>query len=72
MNHPIIRPRVAELIFRMYDRPLHPELVESLAKSNEQLASAVQVFRTRAAWSFRIAVVLAVALAWLLWRSLSN
>jgi hypothetical protein len=27
----IVRPRVAELVFRLYDRPLHPELFESLA-----------------------------------------
>ncbi|OWK43912.1 DUF2617 family protein [Fimbriiglobus ruber] len=31
MNHPIIRPRVADLEFRVYDRPLHPELFETLA-----------------------------------------
>ncbi len=31
MNRPIIRPRVAGLMFRVYDRPLHPELVETLA-----------------------------------------
>ena len=26
-----LRPRVAELVFRLYDRPLHPELFETLA-----------------------------------------
>lgn len=31
MNEPIVRPRVAELVFRVYDRSLHPELVETLA-----------------------------------------
>ncbi|HVK16705.1 MAG TPA: DUF2617 family protein [Fimbriiglobus sp.] len=31
MSQPIVRPRVADLVFRVYDRPLHPELVETLA-----------------------------------------
>jgi hypothetical protein len=26
-----LRPRVADLVFRVYDRPLHPELVEAVA-----------------------------------------
>ena len=46
------------------------ELVESLARSNEQLASAVQYLRSRAAWNFRIAVVLAIAVVYLAWRTL--
>lgn len=31
MNFPFTRPRVADLVFRVYDRPLHPELFETLA-----------------------------------------
>lgn len=44
------------------------EMVESLARSNEQLTSAVQYLRSRAAWNFRIALVLAIAVAYLLLR----
>jgi hypothetical protein len=39
------------------------ELLESLATSNEQLSAAVQYLRGRAVWNFRIAVVLALAVA---------
>ncbi|HUR54024.1 MAG TPA: DUF2617 family protein [Gemmataceae bacterium] len=28
---PFVRPSVAELVFRLYDRPLHPELFDALA-----------------------------------------
>jgi hypothetical protein len=31
MGVPFLRPRVAELVFRLYDRPLHPELFEVVA-----------------------------------------
>jgi hypothetical protein len=31
MAVPFVRPRVAELVFRLYDRPLHPELFEVVA-----------------------------------------
>jgi hypothetical protein len=31
MNEPVTRPRVADLIFRLYDRPVHPELFDTLA-----------------------------------------
>lgn len=31
MNEPIARPRVADLVFRLYDRPIHPELFDTLA-----------------------------------------
>ena len=31
MPDPTIRPRVAELVFTLFDRPVHPELVETLA-----------------------------------------
>ena len=31
MGVPFVRPRVAELVFRLYDRPLHPELFDVLA-----------------------------------------
>ncbi len=31
MSSPILRPRVEELLFRLYDRPVHPELFDSLA-----------------------------------------
>jgi hypothetical protein len=31
MGVPFVRPRVAELVFRLFDRPLHPELFEVLA-----------------------------------------
>jgi len=44
------------------------EVVESLARSNEQLTSAVQYLRSRAAWNFGIAVMLAIALVYLLLR----
>jgi hypothetical protein len=30
MSVPLIRPKVTELVFRLYDRPLHPELFEVL------------------------------------------
>lgn len=39
------------------------ELLESLAKSNQQLAHAVASLHARAAWSLRIALVLAVVVA---------
>jgi hypothetical protein len=31
MNVPLIRPRVADVVFRLYSRPLHPELFDVLA-----------------------------------------
>ncbi|QJW97408.1 DUF2617 family protein [Frigoriglobus tundricola] len=31
MGVPIVRPRVAEVVFRLYDRPLHPELFDVVA-----------------------------------------
>jgi hypothetical protein len=31
MGVPFVRPRVADLVFRLFDRPLHPELFEVLA-----------------------------------------
>lgn len=31
MGVPLVRPKVAELVFRLYDRPLHPELFDVLA-----------------------------------------
>jgi hypothetical protein len=31
MSRPIVRPRVADLVFRVFDRPLHPELFDALA-----------------------------------------
>jgi hypothetical protein len=31
MGPPFVRPSVAELVFRVYDRPLHPELFDPLA-----------------------------------------
>jgi hypothetical protein len=31
MSQPIVRPRVSELTFHVYNRPLHPELFETLA-----------------------------------------
>ena len=31
MSVPFVRPRVADLVFRLYDRPLHPELFEVLS-----------------------------------------
>jgi hypothetical protein len=31
MYTPFVRPRVADLVFRVYDRPLHPELFDALA-----------------------------------------
>ncbi|HWQ39620.1 MAG TPA: hypothetical protein VNM24_13620 [Burkholderiales bacterium] len=46
------------------------ELLESLARNNEQLTAAVQYLRARAAWNFRIAVVLALAVAGLALRVL--
>ena len=30
MNMPLIRPKVSDLVFRLYERPLHPELFEVL------------------------------------------
>ena len=48
------------------------EIVESLARSNEQLTSAVQYLRSRVVWNFRIAVVLAIAVAVLTFRMWSG
>ena len=31
MSSPLIRPRVADIVFRLFDRPLHPELFEVLS-----------------------------------------
>ena len=31
MTDPTVRPRVADLVFRVFARPVHPELVETLA-----------------------------------------
>lgn len=31
MSVPLVRPRVADVVFRLYDRPLHPELFEVVA-----------------------------------------
>jgi hypothetical protein len=31
MGVPLVRPRVADVVFRLYDRPLHPELFEVVA-----------------------------------------
>ena len=31
MGVPFVRPRVADVVFRLYDRPLHPELFEVVA-----------------------------------------
>ncbi len=31
MGVPMMRPRVADVVFRLYDRPLHPELFEVVA-----------------------------------------
>ncbi len=31
MSVSLVRPRVAEIVFRLYDRPLHPELFEAVA-----------------------------------------
>ena len=31
MGAPFVRPKVADLVFRLYDRPLHPELFDVLA-----------------------------------------
>src|SRR5438270_12666200 len=31
MGVPFVRPRVADVVFRLYDRPLHPELFDAVA-----------------------------------------
>lgn len=31
MSLPLVRPRVADIVFRLYDRPLHPELFDVFA-----------------------------------------
>ena len=31
MGVPLVRPKVSEIVFRLYDRPLHPELFEAVA-----------------------------------------
>jgi hypothetical protein len=31
MSVPLVRPRVADVVFRVYDRPLHPELFDAVA-----------------------------------------
>jgi hypothetical protein len=31
MGVPLVRPRVADVVFRLYDRPLHPELFDAVA-----------------------------------------
>jgi hypothetical protein len=45
MNRPIVRPRVADLLFRVYDRPLHPELVETLAVRQVRRGESVLTVR---------------------------
>jgi hypothetical protein len=45
MSRPIVRPPVADLTFRMYDRPLHPELVETLAVRQVRRAESVLTVR---------------------------
>ena len=32
MSRPITRPRLDDLVFRLYDRPVHPELFDTLAE----------------------------------------
>ena len=44
-----LRPRVAELVFHLYDRPLHPELFDTLAVRTvrrEDYALTVRITRT--------------------------
>lgn len=31
MGPPLVRPRIADVVYRLYDRPLHPELFDVLA-----------------------------------------
>lgn len=31
LSGPLVRPRVADVVFRLYDRPLHPELFDAVA-----------------------------------------
>jgi hypothetical protein len=31
MGMPLVRPRVGDVVFRLYDRPLHPELFDAVA-----------------------------------------
>ncbi len=49
MNVPILRPRVSELVFQVYGRPLHPELFEILAQRKirrEDYELTVRITRT--------------------------
>jgi hypothetical protein len=49
MIDPLVRPPVAELVFRLYDRPLHPELFDVLVDRSVQrpgFTLRVQLTRT--------------------------
>src|SRR5207248_11428371 len=44
-----LRPRVADLVFHLYDRPLHPELFDTLARRavrRDDYALTVRITRT--------------------------
>ncbi len=49
MNVPLLRPRVADLVFQLYSRPLHPELFDILAENKlnqHDYQVTVQITRT--------------------------
>src|ERR671924_2361806 len=49
MSVPSLRPRVADLVFQLYGRPLHPELFDILAVrkiQREDYALTVRITRT--------------------------
>lgn len=49
MSVHLLRPRVCDLVFQLYGRPLHPELFETLAQrrvSREDYELSVQITRT--------------------------
>src|SRR5262249_30176942 len=57
MNTELIRPRVADLVFHLYDRPLHPELLESLSTrtiARENFRCVIRIMRTGHAITWEI------------------
>jgi hypothetical protein len=68
MTVPLLRPRVSELVFQLYGRPLHPELFDILAQRKIQRADyELTVWITRTGhvltWSNRDVLLSEVAAA---------
>jgi Protein of unknown function DUF2617 len=48
MTDTLTRPRVADLVFRLYDRPVHPELYESVAERRVRILDVTLTVRLTA------------------------